>query len=273
MQHTEQLLKARYESEIPEFGGEANEAVELALKHRSVREFDSAELPEGTLERLMAAGQSAATSSNLQSFSVVAIRDPERKSQAATLCGDQEFIRKAPLFLVFCADLSRLKSVSDSEGMPGEGLDYFEMFLIACVDASLAGQNVALAAESMGLGICYVGAARNRPIELAALLNFPPRVFAVFGMAVGIPDPASGAQVKPRLPQPSVLHREVYSTEGRGAGIERYDSVMQAAYEAQGRSGIGTWSHHSAKRVATAQSLGGREGLSETLKKLGFENR
>ena len=271
MTNVERLLQARYVNETPAFSGGVGSVIETALNHRSVRNFTANELPAGTLERLTAAAQSAATSSNLQSFSIIAIADPARKSEVATLCGDQEFIRQAPLFLLFCADLSRLTFVSEAEGLPGEALDYLEMFLIGCVDASLAGQNTALSAESMGLGICYVGAARNRPVELATLLNFPKKVFALFGMAIGFPAENSTAQVKPRLGQSEILHHEVYSPEQREEQISHYDSIMQAAYEAQGRPGIGTWSHHTAKRVATAESLNGRHTLSESLRQLGFE--
>ena len=145
----------------------------VLLGHKSVRHYKPDALASGTLALLGAAAQSAASSSNLQTWSVVALQDPAHKAEAATLCGDQEFIRQAPLFLVFCADLARLTAASEREGFPGAGLDYTEMFVTAVIDAALAAQNAAVAAEGLGLGICYVGAARNHPRELAALLNLP----------------------------------------------------------------------------------------------------
>ena len=94
--------------------------------------------------------------------------------------------------------------MSEREELPGAALDYTEMFVTAAIDASLAGQNAAVAAESLGLGICYVGGARNHPQELAALLNLPPRVIALFGLAVGWPVDGDTSEIKPRLPQSGV---------------------------------------------------------------------
>jgi nitroreductase len=240
------------------------------LAHRSVRHYRPDPLPAGTLEWLIAAAQSASTSSNLQTWSVIALQDPQHKSEAATLCGDQDFIRQAPLLLVFCADLSRLTFVSETSELPGEGLEFLEMFLMASLDASLAAQNTVVAAEALGLGICYVGGARNSPRELAALLHLPSRVFAVFGLAVGWPAADDTSAVKPRLPQAEVLHHETYSTEQRAASIEAYNATMQAFYQSQNMPVRGDWAQHSARRVATVEALSGRHLLRQILQEQGF---
>ncbi|KAH6660859.1 Nitroreductase [Truncatella angustata] len=267
------LLQARYGQPSASTSGAANPTLETLLQHRSVRSFLPKPLEPGTLEVLVAAGQSAATSSNLQTWSVIAISDAERKAQAATLSGDQDFIRAAPLLLVFCADLSRLSRVSQRRGAPGAGLEYTEMFLMASIDAALASQNVALAAESLGLGICYVGAARNKPREMAALLRLPDRVIALFGLAVGFPDPASPASVKPRLGRDEVLHRETWSddTEKQVERFAEYDDVLATFNAGQTREGIPAWTDRCAKRVATVESLTGRHVWNEVLKERGFE--
>jgi nitroreductase len=240
------------------------------LSHRSVRHFAPEPLPRGMLERLILAGQQAATSSNLQSWSVVALEDAARKSEAARLCGDQQFIKDAPVFLVFCADLARLKSVSDSVEQPGDALVYLEMFLTAVIDASLVAQNVAVAAESEGLGICYVGAARNHPKELSALLKLPPRVFAVFGMAIGAPALSDTSSVKPRLPQRAVLHRETYDASAWQDSVAEYNAIMAQFYAEQNMDVKGTWAQHSARRVGSAAALMGRDTLHTILIDLGF---
>ena len=102
-----------------------NPILQTLLAHKSVRRYRPDPLPPGTLEMLGAAAQSAASSSNLQVWSAVALQDPIHKAEAAGLCGDQDFIRQAPLFLIFCADLARLTAASEREGLPGVGLDYF----------------------------------------------------------------------------------------------------------------------------------------------------
>lgn len=251
----------------------SNPTIDALLAHRSVRHFAPEPLPAGLLERLVSAGQQAATSSNLQTWSVIALQDPAHKAEAATICGDQQFIRDAPLFLVFCADLARLKSISDSVEQPGAGLDYLEMFLTGVIDAALAAQNIAVAAESEGLGICYVGAARNTPKALAAHLKLPPRVFAVFGMAIGFPAPNDTSAVKPRLPQSAVLHHETYNPDAWESAVVDYNTAMEVFNAMQNRTVRGDWAQHSARRVGTAAALMGRDTLLETLHELGFELR
>ncbi len=268
------LLAQRYGPDAPTLPPGAfadNPVLETLLAHKSVRRYSPEPLPPGTLELLGAAAQSAASSSNLQVWSAVAIQDPARKAEAAALSGDQDFIRQAPLFLVFCADLARLTAASAREGMPGGALGYLEMFLTAVVDASLAAQNAATAAEGMGLGICYVGGARNHPRELAALLNLPPRVIALFGLAVGYPAAGDMSAVKPRLPQPGLIHHETYDAQARDESVTAYGQTMRGFYEAQNMNVPGTWANHSAKRVAGPESLSGRDIWRQVLQERGFE--
>ncbi|WP_275407863.1 nitroreductase family protein [Actinoplanes regularis] len=81
-----------------------NDVLRLQLAHRSVRRFGPRDVTERELATLIAAAQSAPTSSNLQPWSVVAVRDPQRKARLATLAGNQAFVAQAPLFLVWLAD-------------------------------------------------------------------------------------------------------------------------------------------------------------------------
>ncbi|KAI1380119.1 nitroreductase [Hypoxylon crocopeplum] len=289
MAHLSSLLEARYgttssgNAAPPATPIAANATLETLLQHKSVRNFLPDPLAPGTLELLTAAAQSAATSSNLQTWSAVAITTPSLKSQAATLCSDQAFIRAAPLFLVFCADLARLTTTCAQHGTPGTGLEFLEMYTMAAIDASLAAQNACVAAESLGLGTCYVGAARNRPRELASLLSLPPRVVALFGLAVGWPDPgAPPATVKPRLAQGEVVRRETWGQASGGdetqqqeeaANLAAYDEVLADFNAKQGRGDAPAWTYRSAHRIATVESLHGRDIFREVLEERGFELR
>lgn len=256
-----------------------NPTLETLLTHRSIRAFlPSKPLAPGTLDLLVAAGQSAATSSNLQTWSVVALTDPTIKSQAAHLSADQAFINDAPLFLIFCADLQRLTAVSAQRGTPGVALEYTEMFLMATIDATLASQNVSVAAEALGLGTCYVGAVRNRPREMADLLGLPDRVIALFGLAVGWPDPARPASVKPRLPSGEVVHRERWGGGHEGGrtqeeAFENYDGVLAEFNAREKREGAALWTERSANRVAGVANLTGRQVWRDVLKARGFDLR
>lgn len=265
------LLRARYGTEPQALPAQWNETLSTILGHRSIRSYQTTPLPAGTLETLMAAAQSAATSSNLQTWSVVAVRDPERKDRLATLANNQEHIRQCPLFLVWLADLARLAHAAAARDLAHGGLDYLEMYTMAVVDAALAAQNATIAAESLGLGMVYIGAMRNHPEEVAAVLKLPPRVFAVFGMCVGYADTERPAAVKPRLPQPAVVHHEQYSVDALDDAIAEYVAAMQRFYEEQQMQVRGDWVRHSARRVAGPESLSGRDRLREALGNLGFE--
>lgn len=246
------------------------EAVRVMLNHRSVRNYRSDPLPEGTLEMLVAAAQSASSSSNLQCWSVIAVTEAERKARLAELAGDQQHIREAPLFLVWLADLARLAVAAEQQVIEAAGLDYTEMFLVAAIDASLASQNAVIAAESLGLSVVYIGAMRNKPEQVAELLGLPRRSFALFGMCVGYADETVTA-VKPRLSQAAVLHHERYDLEKQSELIERYNTAMGRFYSQQNMNVQGSWARHSARRVSGPGSLSGRDRLLEALRKQGFE--
>lgn len=114
-------LAARYGAAVPQ-AGPWNDTIALMHRHRSVRGYRPDPPPPGTLETLVAAAQSAATSSNLQTWSVVAIADPGRKARLARIAGGQKHIEQCPLFLAWIADLSRLERVGQAAGRTLEGL-------------------------------------------------------------------------------------------------------------------------------------------------------
>ncbi|MBN3456610.1 NADPH-dependent oxidoreductase [Mycobacterium sp. DSM 3803] len=248
-----------------------NETLAVQLAHRSVRKFTPEPVTDEQLSAIVAAAQSAATSSNLQPWSVIAVRDRQHKARLAELANRQQFIDEAPLFLVWIADLGRARRIAEQTSAPLDGADYLETTIIGFVDTALAAQNAVVAAESQGLGTVFVGAVRNHPEEVAAELGLPPHTVATFGLAVGHPDPTENAGIKPRLPQDAVLHRERYDAQTADAYIPGYDERI-AAYNS--RYGLpGNWSQRVLARLAGPQSLSGRHRLREQLERLGLPSR
>ena len=147
------------------------------------------------------------------------------KARLAALANNQQFINEAGLFLVWVADLGRARRVAERENAPLDGADYLETTIIGFVDTALAAQNAVVASESLGLGTVFVGALRNKPLEVADELGLPPHTIATFGLAVGVPDPTENAGIKPRLPQEAVLHQEQYDAAAADAHITGYDEV------------------------------------------------
>jgi nitroreductase len=267
---TADLLSARYGAVSPPAAGPDNEVIRTLLNHRSVRSFlPDREVPPGALETIIAAASSASTSSNLQTWSVIAVEDPERKARLSVLAANQKFIRDAPLLLMWLADLSRLERLAEAKGKPMEGTRYLEAFILGLVDAALASQNAVTAAESIGLGCVYVGAMRNKPAEVAAELKLPPNVMAVFGLSVGYPDPSVRNEIKPRLPLSLVLHRETYGSPAEAADIARYDAALA---EFSRRNGMGdtAWTPRVMSRIGEVRGLTGRDRIRDILNEMGF---
>jgi nitroreductase len=264
------LLRQRYGATDAPSGLHWNEVITSLPAHRSVRAYLPQPLPKGALETAIAAAQSAASSSNLQVWSVVAVEEPARKARLAAFAGDQKQIAQAPLFLVWLADLSRLKRLAEARGIETAGLSYLELLVVGIVDTALAAQNAVAAFESQGLGTVYIGALRNNPGPVAAELGLPPHVFPVFGLTVGHPDPTRPAAIKPRLAQAAVLSRETYSTAGEVEAVARYDSALEAFQQEQGQAVEG-WSARAIERIRTPQALHGRHHLRQALHDRGFD--
>ena len=248
-----------------------NATLDLLLAHRSHRIYLPEKLPEGALETIVAAAQSASTSSNLQVWSVVAIEDEARKNRLADLAGGQQHIRDSAVLLIWLCDLARLDSLGKEKGRDCAALPYLEIFMTGVVDAALAAQNAVVALESLGLGCCFIGAMRNKPQEVAKELNLPPHVFAVFGMTVGRPDPAANTGVKPRLGQGAVLHREQYVWgDAQREAIETLDVKFRDFQKEQGLPEQG-WIRQVLSRVRGTDAMSGRDRLKAALNALGFE--
>ncbi|TDG28346.1 NADPH-dependent oxidoreductase [Paracraurococcus ruber] len=264
-------LAARYGAAVPP-AGPWNAMIAALLDHRSVRGYRPDPLPPGTLETLVAAAQSAATSSNLQTWSVVTVEDPAARAVMAEVAGGQKHIQECPLFMVFLADVSRNERLGEAEGKPLEGLPYLETFLVAAIDAALAAQNAVVAAESLGLSTVYIGALRNDPLKVAEVLGLPPGVMGVFGLCVGYPKPRAEGEVKPRLPQGVVLHRGRYDAGPEPTARAAYDAEM-SAFSQRNEMAADSWTQRVIARIGTVRALRGRDRLAAALQAMGFPLR
>lgn len=264
---TSASLRQRYrDPELTELN-HRNDTLDVLLGHHSVRSFGSEQVDTETLETIVAAAQSAPTSSNLQAWSVVAVREPERKARLARLAGDQSFIAAAPVFLVFVADLSRIRRLAERRDAPLDGADYLESTLLGAIDSALAAQNAVVAAESLGWGTVYVGAVRNNPEAIAEELALPTQAFPVFGLAIGRAD-GDTAGIKPRLPISAVLHHETYDVASADAGVDLYDGRLAEYDREQGRDT--PWTTAVLRRLGSVASLKGRDEIRRSLETRGW---
>lgn len=259
----EEAWRLRYGTGVPPEGDAE------FLRHRSVRKYAELPVSKQTISWLIGCAQSAATSSNLQMWSVISVQEPERRAEIAKLCADQKHVLEAPWFLAFIADHHRLARAGAAVGESCAGLDYNEFFTMALVDVALAAERLVCAAESIGLGICYIGALRNDPEGVRKLLELPKQTFGVFGLCIGYPAPGIRAKIKPRLAQNAVWYEETYRTD---TDVSEYDERMPTFYESQQMSGDASWSMRSGRRV-DEHHLTGREVLKPWLESQGFDRR
>ena len=188
--------------------------------HRSIRKFSDREVDDQTLEAIIAAAQCAATSHFVQAYTVIRVRDMKKRQAIAELAGSQDWVARAPVFLVFCADFNRLETVCNIHDTVMEK-GWAEQFVTATVDAALLAQNVLIAAESLGMGGVYIGGIRNDPQTVCNLLEIPDQAYPVFGMCLGWP--AQDPPPKPRLPVDAVLYTDRYP--------QQHDTDMLTAYD------------------------------------------
>ncbi|AOY89121.1 nitroreductase A [Marinobacter salinus] len=204
-----------------------NPTIELLKSHRSIRKFSDRKIPRELLLELIQAGQSAATSNHVQAYSVIHVVNPENRQKIAELAGGQTYIAECSDFLVFCADMKRSTEAAERAGAEVvRGMT--EQLVVASVDAALMAQNVAIAAESEGLGLCYIGGIRNNPAEVSEILRLPEHVYPVFGMCIGYPD--QNPEVKPRLPVETILKEDYYQDEQDIAQVAEFDKIMNKYY-------------------------------------------
>ncbi|WP_166263478.1 oxygen-insensitive NADPH nitroreductase [Marinobacter caseinilyticus] len=217
-----------------------NPTIELLKSHRSIRNFTDQKIPRPLFEELIRAGQSAATSSHVQAYSIIHVVNPDNRAKIAELAGGQAYVADSSDFLVFCADMKRSTGAAERAGAEVvRGMT--EHLLVASVDTALMAQNIAVAAESEGLGLCYIGGIRNNPADVSDILRLPEHVYPVFGMCLGYPD--QNPEIKPRLPLASILKEDYYQDEQDIDQIAAFDSEMRTYYlERTGGNKDTTWS-------------------------------
>ena len=177
------------------------------MQHRSIRKYQQKPVPEEVLLKILEAGIRASTTGNMQVYSIVVTMDPSVKERLAPTHFNQPMVTEAPVLLTFCADFNRFnKWCRFRRAEPG--YDNFLSFFTAAIDALLVAQNVCIAAESMGLGICYLGTTTYNAGEIIDILDLPRGVVPVTAVTLGYPGEDPG--LTDRLPLDAVIHRDIY---------------------------------------------------------------
>ncbi|MFT6924447.1 MAG: nitroreductase [Psychromonas sp.] len=233
------------------------DVMHLLQSHRSIRTFKDITIDQSLVEELIRSGQAAATSSFIQACTVIQVSSGEKREKIAQFAGNQRYVAKAPVFLVFCADMHRHQLACELHKVPMQS-GYTEQLLTASIDCALFAQNVVIGAEALGLGACYIGGLRNEIAAVSSLLALPDLVFPVFGLCLGYPD--QNPEVKPRLPLSLTLKQDSYTQDKTTDEADKLDIAALEAYDQQIRE-------YYISRTGNQKETGWTEQISGMLQK------
>jgi len=248
-----------------------SETIDLLNNRISIRKYKDDPVPEDLVAQILNAAFRAPTSSNIQSYSVIVVNDPDTRKKLAVVTDGQQHVIEAPVFLAFCADLTRIEHVMAKRGHTIVD-NNLEIGLVSSIDASLVGMAAYMAAESVGLKGVMIGAVRNDAAATAAILGLPDQVYCVFGLCLGWPDEAPPK--KPRMDYATMVHYERHGTlrdnRDMAQTLDAYDADLAQHYTDTGRvTTFDSWSHDMDKKFDPQL----RDNLRQELKSQGFDFR
>ena len=172
-----------------------NQIIETLHNRKSIRAFEKRPIEPQVKAQILQATLRAPTAGNMMLYSIIDVTDQRLKDRLAVTCDNQPFIARAPMVWVFLADYQRWYDYflycKVDEGCTREGKsmrtpEEGDLFL-ACCDALIAAQNAAIAAESFGLGSCYIGDIIEQYEAHKEMLNLPQYVFPICMLVFGYP--------------------------------------------------------------------------------------
>lgn len=182
--------------------------LDFLKQRRTIRQYTEKAIPEELMTELLNAAAQSSNTGNMQAYSVVVTTNDEIKAQLAPAHFNQPMVTKAPAVLTFCADFNRFsKWCEQRNAVPG--YDNFQSFMATAIDAMIFAQTFAVAAESAGLGICYLGTTTYNAGEIIEALNLPKLVVPITTITVGYPEKMP--ELTDRLPLEAVVHYEKYA--------------------------------------------------------------
>ena len=216
-----------------------NQTMELLFNRKSIRVYEDKEISEEVKNKILAATLRAPTAGNMMLYSIIEVKDQGTKDTLVRTCDNQPFIAKAPLVLLLLVDCQRwqdyfqvsgVKEICDKKGIdmrkPKEG----DLFL-ACCDALIAAQTAVIAAESLGVGSCYIGDIMENYEEHKELFSLPKYVFPISLICFGYPThQQKERELTPRFDERYVIFEDQYSRLGKEEFKEMYRERQERVF-------------------------------------------
>lgn len=181
--------------------------MKLLNNHCSVRNYLSTKIPQDLLDNILYSGIRSSNTGNMQLYSIVVTLDDDRKKALAPCHFNQAMVLQAPVLLTICFDINRFYKWCETSNTSADFKNLLWL-LNGTIDVSILAQNICIAAENEGLGICYLGTTLYNAPEISTLLNLPVGVIPITALIIGYP--AFPHEKSDRLNLDAVVHYEVY---------------------------------------------------------------
>ena len=201
-----------------------NEVMQVLLRRKSVRAYEDRTISEDVKREILHATLRAPTAGNMMLYSILEVTDQEAKATLARTCDNQPFIAKASLVWLFLADYQRwwdyfeqtgVREMAEAKGEPMRTPQEGDLFIAFC-DALIAAQTAVIAAESVGIGSCYIGDIMENYETHRALFDLPSYALPVCLVCFGYPTKQQRERpLTPRFDEKFIVFENRYRRLGR----------------------------------------------------------
>ena len=240
-----------------------NETIQTQLNHRSIRAFKDQELTKEEVELLVDVARHTATSKFMQAYSIISITDPTLKAAFAAI-SKQPYVENNGHLFLFVVDYHRNVQLTKAQDRPAKLQGTADYFIAGLTDATIAAQNMVVAAESLGMGTVFLGSLHNDAQQIIDLLGLPEYTFPAVGW------PNQEPQLKPRLPKEVMYMENHYQAlENPLKDIEAYDEEITGYYDTRDLNNrVDRFSKQVADKMETLPPK--RLALLEVIQQQGF---
>lgn len=219
-------------------------SVQEMLRQRvSLRKYAERPVKDEDLKAIIEGAMRAPTAGNMMMYSMIIVSDQDIKQRLSETCDHQPFIAKAPLVIVFLADLQRwfdfyldsgVEDFCNEQGREFSGPDEASLMLASC-DALIAAQNAAISAEALGIGSCYIGDIMENYETHQELLDLPPYVFPISMLCFGYYPEGERPKPKERFASKFIVSENKYNR------LTKQDREAMFAARAKDFNSKNTW--------------------------------
>ena len=247
-----------------------NKTIETQLNHRSIRDFKDKKVDDETLNKLLKVANRTSSSTGMQSYSIIRIKDKEKRKKLSEISG-QAYVETAPELLLFIVDVYRNAKISEDMGEDLKNKNDMDRFFQGFTDGAIACQNMVVAIESLGMGAVYLGSLLNDIRAVIDLLELPELTFPIVGLAFGYPD--QNPQLKPRMDLSLKVFEDSYDIKYNYLdAIKDYDEEMKTYYDLRDPSKpLNEFSKQVVSRLKAKNK--NRSGILNVVREQGFDFR